>query len=136
MKNATALGACMPRTLRASPCKLIRNSETCRKCHLPQYTDPVQAAGGFIDHQDVYQDLNQSKHRILDCVDCHNPHEGVVALKQAKSPTTETECKNCHFRGSPNPECRPTHGNGAPLRTVSHATHYKICLGRSGKVLR
>jgi hypothetical protein len=78
--------------------QINRDSDTCRRCHLPQYTDPVQAAGGFIDHQDVYQDLNQSKHRILDCVDCHNPHEGVVALKQAKSPTTETECKNCHFK--------------------------------------
>ena len=34
---------------------------------------------------------------MLECVQCHNPHEGVKQLEQAKLPTTRMQCVNCHF---------------------------------------
>ncbi|CAG0944508.1 partial cytochrome c nitrite reductase small subunit, partial [Anaerolineae bacterium] len=41
-------------------------------------------------------------HLSLKCVDCHNPHQGVQQLRQAKVQTTRTLCENCHFKEARN----------------------------------
>ncbi|MGD9093817.1 MAG: hypothetical protein PVF74_13290, partial [Anaerolineales bacterium] len=43
------------------------------------------------------------KHVVLDCVICHDPHEGVIQLRRAQADdpavqTTRTQCENCHWR--------------------------------------
>ncbi|HFD40579.1 MAG TPA: hypothetical protein ENJ31_12115 [Anaerolineae bacterium] len=77
--------------------KVDRDSELCGECHLRGEPEAVNAKGGFIQHHEQYEELFQSKHIVLDCVVCHDPHDGVVQLRKAGEQTTRTQCENCHF---------------------------------------
>ena len=77
--------------------EIERDSQACGECHVRGPFETVDASGGFIRHHEQYEELFQSKHLVLDCVDCHDPHAGVVQLRMAEQPTTRTECANCHF---------------------------------------
>jgi hypothetical protein len=74
-----------------------RDSESCGDCHVRGSSEQVNASDGFIQHHEQYEELFQSKHITLDCVVCHDPHAGVVQLRQAEVQTTRTTCENCHF---------------------------------------
>lgn len=74
-----------------------RDSQACGACHVRGGFDTVNAGDGFIQHHEQYEELFQSKHAVIDCVMCHDPHTGVVQLRQADLPTTQTQCENCHF---------------------------------------
>ena len=78
--------------------KVDRDSELCGQCHLRGAPEAVNASGGFIQHHEQYEELFQSKHMALNCVTCHDPHEGVVQLRQVGEQTTRTQCENCHFK--------------------------------------
>ncbi|MCP4539538.1 MAG: hypothetical protein GY832_20580 [Chloroflexi bacterium] len=74
-----------------------RDSELCGECHLRGAPEGVNASGGFIKHHEQYEELFQSKHITIDCVVCHDPHAGVIQLRQASEQTARTQCENCHF---------------------------------------
>jgi hypothetical protein len=74
-----------------------RDSELCGQCHIRGAPEAVNASGGFIKHHEQYEELFQSKHAVIDCVQCHDPHVGVIQLRQAEAQTTRTQCQNCHF---------------------------------------
>ena len=78
--------------------KIDRDSEACGKCHRRDAVESVNAKDGFIEHHEQYEEQFQSKHVTIDCVVCHNPHQGVVQLRQAQQQTTRTTCVNCHFQ--------------------------------------
>jgi len=83
--------------------KVDRDSAACGDCHFRGAIEEVDASGGFIRHHEQYEELFQSKHSAIDCVQCHDPHAGVVQLRKTSySQTTRTECKNCHFKESQN----------------------------------
>lgn len=73
-----------------------RSSEQCGKCHYRGAPEEVDASGGFIQHHEQYEELFQSKHLTLECVDCHDPHLGVIQLRKVGLQTTRTKCENCH----------------------------------------
>lgn len=75
-----------------------RDAELCGQCHRRGAPEAVNANKGFIEHHEQYEELFQSKHAVIDCVQCHNPHAGVVQLRQAGEQTTRTRCENCHFK--------------------------------------
>jgi hypothetical protein len=75
-----------------------RDAELCGECHLRGEPEGVDASGGFIRHHEQYEELFQSKHIVLDCVVCHDPHAGVVQLRKAGEQTVRTQCGNCHFK--------------------------------------
>lgn len=75
-----------------------RDSELCGRCHLRGAPEQVNASGGFIEHHEQYEELFQSKHAVLKCVQCHDPHVGVVQLRRTDQQTTRTQCENCHFQ--------------------------------------
>ncbi len=77
--------------------EIDRDAELCGQCHLRGAPEAVNASGGFIKHHEQYEELFQSKHITLDCVVCHDPHVGVIQLRQAEEQTTRTQCENCHF---------------------------------------
>lgn len=77
--------------------KVNRDAAECGDCHRRGAVEAVNASGGFIQHHEQYEELFQSKHAVIDCVQCHNPHSGVVQLRQAEVQTTRTQCENCHF---------------------------------------
>ena len=74
-----------------------RDAEQCGKCHSREEVESVNASEGFIRHHEQYEELFQGKHITLDCVICHDPHQGVVQLRQADVQTTRTQCENCHL---------------------------------------
>ena len=83
--------------------RLDRDSAACGDCHVRGGFEEVNASGGFIQHHEQYEELFQGKHVTIDCVVCHDPHAGVIQLRQAGEQTTRTTCENCHFK-----ETQPT----------------------------
>ena len=84
-----------------------RSGTLCGKCHRRDTVEAVNAKDGFIEHHEQYEELFQSKHVVIDCVICHDPHTGVVQLREAKKDdpnvkTTRTACANCHFKEEQN----------------------------------
>jgi hypothetical protein len=77
--------------------KIERDAEACARCHGLGEKDLVEATSGFIDHHEQYEDLFQGKHLALKCVDCHDPHSGMIQLEMAGQETLEARCENCHF---------------------------------------
>jgi hypothetical protein len=77
--------------------EIARDAKACGECHVRGPFEEVDASGGFIQHHEQYEELFQSKHLVLDCVTCHDPHAGVVQLRQTNQQTTRTQCENCHF---------------------------------------
>lgn len=75
-----------------------RDSALCRECHTYVSTADLLVMDGFIQHSDQYGDLTQSKHQILDCLTCHDPHSGIVQQDQAGQQPTRLLCQDCHFR--------------------------------------
>ncbi|MCA9970277.1 MAG: hypothetical protein KC425_08680 [Anaerolineales bacterium] len=74
-----------------------RDAQSCNACHARGSMDAVSASDGFIQHHDSYETLFQGKHAVMDCVTCHDPHAGVVQLRQANAPTVQTTCESCHY---------------------------------------
>jgi hypothetical protein len=80
------------------PMRVNRDAGACTSCHVLQPQDgDLDVRDGFIQHQDEYGDLHSSKHLVLDCVDCHDPHAGVVQLREQGLDTVTTGCADCHF---------------------------------------
>ena len=82
--------------------QIDRDAEQCGQCHLRGDPENVDVSGGFIRHHEQYEELFQSKHIALDCVLCHDPHTGVIQLRQTGEQTTRTQCENCHFEQAKN----------------------------------
>jgi hypothetical protein len=80
--------------------KVDRHAAECGDCHRRGPVESIDASGGFIKHHEQYEELFQSKHAIIDCVQCHDPHDGVVQLRQAGVQTVRTTCENCHFQSA------------------------------------
>lgn len=76
--------------------KIERDAQACSACHQPQPGAPVTAQDGFIHQDEQAQDLFRGKHAVLDCVLCHDPHQGVVQLRQAGEQTVGLKCEQCH----------------------------------------
>jgi len=80
-----------------------RDAAGCTGCHFSGDRFEVETSDGFISHQDQYSDVFQGKHAILDCVQCHDPHVGVVQLREAgDEQTTLVECQDCHYEQAEN----------------------------------
>jgi hypothetical protein len=74
-----------------------RDAELCGQCHTRGDVRVIDSSGGFMQHREQYLSLFQSKHVALGCVLCHDPHTGVIQLRQAGEQTTRTQCESCHF---------------------------------------
>jgi hypothetical protein len=75
-----------------------QDSGLCQQCHQNASTADLEIVNGLIQHADQYGDLTQSKHQVLDCVTCHDPHSGVVQLDVAGQPATKLLCQDCHWQ--------------------------------------
>ncbi len=74
-----------------------RDAEMCTQCHVRSDAQSLEVSDGFIDNHEKNQDLLPGKHILIDCVVCHDPHQGVVQLSMTDAgPTTRTQCENCH----------------------------------------
>jgi hypothetical protein len=90
-----------------------RDGEACGQCHRRGDVTQIDAKGGFIQHHEQYEELFGSKKRVMDCVDCHNPH---VTVKYAQKETgIKTPCETCHF-------------NEAEYRKIKYIRHGGDCI--------
>jgi predicted CXXCH cytochrome family protein len=92
-----------PGSLHANNPKGVRmyiqtDASLCRECHKYVPTAMLDVKNGFIQHIDQFGDLSQSKHMVLDCLTCHDPHSGVVQLQMAGLQTTKLLCQDCHWQ--------------------------------------
>lgn len=78
--------------------EIERDGELCGKCHVNESVEIVDVTDGFIESNEQYGELFQSKHLVMDCVICHDPHSGVAQLEANDQQTTRTQCENCHYR--------------------------------------
>jgi predicted CXXCH cytochrome family protein len=77
---------------------VLPDSSLCRECHEYVPTSSLDVKNGFIQHSDQYGDLSQSKHQVLDCLTCHDPHSGVVQRQLAGQQVTNILCSDCHWQ--------------------------------------
>ncbi len=83
--------------------KVDRDSAACGGCHYRDVVEEVDSSDGLIRHHEQYEELFQSKHAVIDCVQCHDPHIGVIQLREEEADkTTRVECQDCHFKESQN----------------------------------
>lgn len=83
--------------------KVDRDSAACGQCHFRGVPEEVDANDGLIQHHEQYEELFQGKHATLDCVQCHDPHVGVIQLRETEAEqTTRIECQDCHYREAEN----------------------------------
>jgi len=74
------------------------DSAFCRECHVYVPTASLDVKNGFIQRIDQLGDLSQSKHQILDCLTCHDPHSGVVQMRLDGQQTSRLLCQDCHWQ--------------------------------------
>jgi hypothetical protein len=74
--------------------RVDRSSEFCGECHSRIQVTAIEAHDGFIDHNQQYSELFASKKRVMDCIDCHNPHASTI---YADGLGIKTSCETCHF---------------------------------------
>ncbi len=79
------------------PVSVDTRAEQCGSCHnRGGVNNVVIAKGGFIRHHEQYNELQQSTHRNLDCVTCHDPHTGIVYNDLEGAQALNAECDDCH----------------------------------------
>lgn len=78
--------------------RVNRDADACTRCHVRGDAGEVLVQDGFVVHDGAHGDLGLSKHLLLDCVVCHDPHTGVVQARQTNQPTVQTECEDCHLQ--------------------------------------
>jgi hypothetical protein len=75
-----------------------RSADLCRECHSNadlDTVDPVDEAN--LPHPPA-EAIYRGKHMVLECVDCHDPHSGVVQSRMEDQPVTTTACTECHYQ--------------------------------------
>lgn len=77
--------------------KLERDGELCGNCHSRTEVTAIEAHDGFIDHNQQYSELFSSKKRVMNCVDCHNPHSSTLYDTDT---AIKTDCDTCHFENA------------------------------------
>jgi hypothetical protein len=77
--------------------EINRDSEACATCHhLGDMTQIETTEAGFIHSYQQYEELFLSTKRVMNCVDCHNPHAG-TRTQEGRGLAIKTECETCHF---------------------------------------
>jgi formate-dependent nitrite reductase cytochrome c552 subunit len=77
--------------------RIDRSAEACGKCHVRGDVDKIPASGGFIKHHEQWNEMYTTKHRSLDCVDCHDPHVGLHPDNPDRAAAITSKCESCHY---------------------------------------
>jgi hypothetical protein len=97
-------GAHHAETPHDAPMRIDRDAEFCGGCHTRGPEQVVPGADGFIEHASQYNQFASSKHRALDCVDCHDPHRSAVYDDNDFNPDQGIvpACESCHYSQAAN----------------------------------
>jgi hypothetical protein len=77
-----------------------RASQLCGDCHARDNPALIEASDGFEVNQLQFEDLYNSRHFALDCIDCHDPHASAVFADETMNPTQGIRqvCEACHWQ--------------------------------------
>jgi hypothetical protein len=106
--------------------KIDRTADACGKCHQRGGMGPEPPAkGGFIQHHEQINELKAGVHKDLSCIDCHNPHERAILVRNT--------CLECHediassyaqtIHGKQGTECIECHMPKAGKSAISVASY-------------
>jgi hypothetical protein len=74
-----------------------RSTDACNKCHVRNANPTViPAKGGYSQHREQGNEMYYSKHSVLSCVDCHDPHASSKYDDVAKGIGIKRNCESCH----------------------------------------
>jgi hypothetical protein len=76
---------------------IVRDMQMCAQCHFQSDIIPVGAPDSA-KTSSTGANRFQGKHLVMDCVLCHDPHAGIVQLRQAQVRTTRIACETCHYK--------------------------------------
>ncbi|MBT3232676.1 MAG: hypothetical protein HN356_07660 [Calditrichaeota bacterium] len=71
------------------------NSSMCGGCHYRNENHLIDASGGFIRHHEQYDEMISGGHRGLDCIECHDPHQGIQDPSYSYAASL-AKCQECH----------------------------------------
>ena len=73
--------------------------EACGRCHTRGEVYEIDAANGFIEDFNQYDEVQHTPHAALDCIDCHEPHRSSQYADEEVNPTRgmRTVCTDCHI---------------------------------------
>jgi len=76
-----------------------QSANECGDCHALDNPALIEADNGFEHHQLQFEDLYNSKHFALECVDCHDPHASGVFADEELNPNQGVRqvCESCHW---------------------------------------
>jgi hypothetical protein len=80
------------------PMQITRTSDLCSRCHSQADMETVEDSTGFDALHKPAEMIYRGKHMVIECVDCHDPHTGVIQQRQAKLAPTSTQCVECHYK--------------------------------------
>lgn len=77
-----------------------RASQLCGECHIRGNPAQIDAENGFAKHHEQFEDLYNSRHFALACIDCHDPHASSVFADEELNPTAgiRQQCETCHWQ--------------------------------------
>lgn len=103
------------------------SADACGKCHQRGGIGPEPPAkGGFIRHHEQINELKAGVHKDLNCIDCHNPHERAILVREnlcaeCHDGVTESYAKNRH--GQQGTRCIECHMPKAGKSAISVASY-------------
>lgn len=79
-----------------------RSARLCGDCHSRDNPALIDADEGFEHHQLQFEDLYNSRHFALDCIDCHDPHASGIYADEELNPDQGIRqvCETCHWQGA------------------------------------
>lgn len=80
-----------------NPMTIDRSSALCGECHYKGDLSTISAGSGFIKDHQQYNEMYNSKHNALQCVDCHNMHVSLHPNNPGRSSAMTNKCENCHL---------------------------------------
>ncbi len=84
-----------PQNIRMS---IDRSSDMCLACHSNADIELVEDVDTTGFKHPTSEMIYRGKHSVLECVDCHDPHSGVVQPRKEDQPVTVTSCAECHYK--------------------------------------
>ena len=81
-----------------------RDPQACGQCHSDGPEARIPASDGFGHNGQQWNEIANSKHRVLDCIDCHDPHASAIYADGTWNPEGGiiSECASCHFNQAAN----------------------------------